>query len=158
MDKDKAKGLFATVMAIGLMASWSALASSNDKGQQAQVRSLEAITYVSEQGTTQAPVRYPGVKVSVKAISPKAFCSSFEKKEYANQADQDKPGYSFQTSGKPGDDYGKVYFQHCERGQYQVSVEVPKGLRLQDPNKQNQVVRLDPKRTTTVDFRMEKQK
>lgn len=158
MDKDKAKGLFATVMAIGLMASWSAFASSNNQGQPAQVRSLEAITYVNEKGSTQAPVRYPGVKVSVKGISPKATCSTFDKKEYASQTGQDKPGYSFQTSGKPGDDYGKVYFQRCERGQYQVSVEVPKGMKLQDPNKQNQVVRLDPKRTTTVDFRMEKQK
>lgn len=158
MDRDKVKGLFATAMAIGLMASWSAFAAGNNKDQPAQVRTLEAIAYVNEAGTTQAPVRYPGLKVSVQALSPKALCQSFEKKEYANQTGQDKRTYAFQPSAKPGDDYGKVYFQRCERGQYQVSIDVPKGLKLQDPNKQNQIVRLDPKKTTTVDFRMEKQK
>ena len=157
MNRDKVTGLFATAMAIGLMASWSAFAAGNQKSDP-QVRSLEATVFVNEPRSTQAPIKKPGVKVSVQPLSPKAKCSGQDQKELSTSEATDKPTYSFTTTSKPGDDYGKVFFQRCERGQYQVSVEVPKGMKLQDPNKQHQIVRLDPKRTTSVDFRMEKQK
>lgn len=157
ISSEKLKGLLATAMAIGLMASWSAFAANGNKTDP-QIRSLEVVA-VAPTAQETVPTKLYGVKVSVEPLTgTKGKCTKADRQELPKTIVNGKTVYQFTTPNKPGKDFGVAYFQRCERGQYQVSIDVPSGYALEDPTTQKQIVKLDTKHTTTLEFKLKKQK